>query len=208
LSENNNRFPRWGKLRTIILPPDLRYFDKSIQNFSKIHVVQRIRKNDRIRTFCFCLCFRVYLQECADPTYSFSETQRPKLSHLLCVKPDSQLVQRSTVDGFIFLAPADFYKDFAADLPSEQAQFESRSEILTAAKVFTAPMTAAAWKTKPSWAIVAAADRIINPDLDRWYYTRAHSHAIELDGASHSVYESRPKEVAAVIEDAAQKAQN
>ena len=115
---------------------------------------------------------------------------------------------KKTADGFTFLAPADFYKDLAADLPSEQAEFESRSEILTAAKVFTAPMTAAAWKTKPSWAIVAGADRIINPDLERWYYTRAHSHTIELDGASHSVYESRPKEVAAVIEDAAQKAQN
>jgi pimeloyl-ACP methyl ester carboxylesterase len=115
---------------------------------------------------------------------------------------------KKTADGFTFLAPADFYKDFAADLPSEQAEFESRSEIPTAAKVFTAPITAAAWKTKPSWAIVAGADRIINPDLERWYYTRAHSHTIELDGASHSVYESRPKEVAAVIEDAAQKAQN
>jgi hypothetical protein len=65
----------------------------------------------------------------------------------------------------------------------------------------------AAWKTKPSWAIVAAADRIINPDLERMYYKRAHSHMIELEGASHSVYESRPKEVAAVIEAAAQHAQ-
>ncbi len=69
-------------------------------------------------------------------------------------------------------------------------------------------MTAAAWKTKPSWAIVATADRIINPNLERWYYARAHSHAIELAGASHSVYESHPKEVAAIIEDAAQKSQN
>jgi pimeloyl-ACP methyl ester carboxylesterase len=115
---------------------------------------------------------------------------------------------RKTADGFTFLAPADFYQDFAADLPHEQAEFESRSEILTAAKVFTAPITAAAWKTKPSWVIVAGADRIINPDLERWYYARAHSHTIELDGASHSVYESRPKEVAAVIEEAAQNYQN
>src|SRR5271166_2763601 len=57
---------------------------------------------------------------------------------------------KETADGFTFLAPADFYKDFAADLPREQAEFESRSEILTAAKVFTAPMAAVAWKTKPS----------------------------------------------------------
>jgi pimeloyl-ACP methyl ester carboxylesterase len=111
-----------------------------------------------------------------------------------------------TADGFTFLDPADFYMDFAADLPREQAEFQSRSQILTAAKVFTTPMTAAAWKTKPSWAIVAGADKIINPELERWYYVRAHSHTIELEGASHSVYESRPKEVAAVIEDAAQHA--
>jgi len=115
---------------------------------------------------------------------------------------------KKTADGFTFLDPANFYRDFAADLPREQAEFESRSQILTAAKVFTAPMTVAAWKTKPSWAIVAGADRIINPDLERWYYARAHSHVIVLDGASHSVYESRPKEVAAVIEEAAQKSQN
>jgi pimeloyl-ACP methyl ester carboxylesterase len=114
---------------------------------------------------------------------------------------------KKTADGFTFLDPADFYPDFAADLPREQAEFESRSQILTAAKVFTAPMTAAAWKTKPSWGIVAAADKIINPDLERWYYARAHAHTTELEGASHSVYESRPKEVAAVIEDAAQHAQ-
>jgi pimeloyl-ACP methyl ester carboxylesterase len=49
---------------------------------------------------------------------------------------------RKTADGFTFLAPADFYQDFAADLPREQAESESRSEILTAAKVFMEPMTA------------------------------------------------------------------
>jgi pimeloyl-ACP methyl ester carboxylesterase len=51
--------------------------------------------------------------------------------------------------------------------------------------------------------IVAGADRIINPDLERWYAKRANSHTTELAGASHSVYESRPNEVAAVIEKAA-----
>jgi pimeloyl-ACP methyl ester carboxylesterase len=112
----------------------------------------------------------------------------------------------TTADGFTFLNPADFYQDFAADLPRDQADFESRSQVLTAAQVFNTPLTAAAWKTRPSWAIVAGADRIINPDLERWYYARAHSHTTELNGASHSVYESRPNEVAAVIEDAAQHA--
>jgi pimeloyl-ACP methyl ester carboxylesterase len=115
---------------------------------------------------------------------------------------------KKTADGFTFLDPTDFQRDFAADLPIKQAEFESRSQSPTAAKVFNSPMTAAAWKTKPSWAIVAEADRIINPDLERMYYARAHSHTIELKGASHSVYESRPEEVAALIELAAQHAMN
>ena len=60
---------------------------------------------------------------------------------------------------------------------------------------------------KPSWALVADADKIINPDLERLYAARAHSHVVVVKGASHSVYESRPKEVAALIEEAAQKSQ-
>jgi pimeloyl-ACP methyl ester carboxylesterase len=111
-----------------------------------------------------------------------------------------------TDDGFTFLNPADFYGLFAPDLPREQAEFESRSQVLAAAEVFTTPLTAAAWKTKPSWGVVALGDKIINPDLEKWYYARAHSHTIEIPGASHSVYESHPKQVAAVIEEAAHKA--
>jgi pimeloyl-ACP methyl ester carboxylesterase len=114
---------------------------------------------------------------------------------------------RSTPDGFTFLNRTDFALDFAPDLPNGQADFEARSQMLTAAKVFSAPITAAAWRTKPSWAIVADADMIINPNLERMYYARAHSHVTELRGASHSVYESEPKRVAAVIEDAAKNAQ-
>ncbi|SEE95022.1 Pimeloyl-ACP methyl ester carboxylesterase [Burkholderia sp. WP9] len=113
---------------------------------------------------------------------------------------------RKTDDGYTYLNPADFPKDFAADLPLKTATFESNAQILTAAKVFSTPLTAAAWTTKPSWGIVAADDKIINPDLERWYYARAHSHTTVIPGASHSVYESRPKEVAAVIEDAARHA--
>jgi pimeloyl-ACP methyl ester carboxylesterase len=79
---------------------------------------------------------------------------------------------------------------------------------LAAAKVFSTPLTAAAWKTKPSWGIVAGNDQIINPDLERWYYARAKSHTTEINGASHSVYESHPSEVAAVIADAARTAQD
>jgi pimeloyl-ACP methyl ester carboxylesterase len=55
--------------------------------------------------------------------------------------------------------------------------------------------------------IVATKDRTINPELERWYAARAKSHTTEIEGASHSVYASRPKEVAAVIEEAANHVQ-
>jgi pimeloyl-ACP methyl ester carboxylesterase len=71
--------------------------------------------------------------------------------------------------------------------------------------VFTAQIPDPAWKIKPSWYMVAKADKIINPDLERMYAARAHAHTVEIDGASHSVYESHPQEVAALIEQAAQQ---
>jgi pimeloyl-ACP methyl ester carboxylesterase len=115
---------------------------------------------------------------------------------------------KKTPDEFAYLNPADFPKLFAPDLPRERAEFSALSQVLAAAKVFATPLTVAAWKTKPSWGIVAGNDQIINPDLERWYYARAKSHTTEIKGASHSVYESHPEEVAAVIADAARNAQN
>ncbi len=122
--------------------------------------------------------------------------------------PSAAKAPKKTPDGFLFLDPDHFFEDFAADLPREQAEFEAHSQMFTAAKVFTTPVTNPAWKVKPSWALVATADRIINPDLERMYAKRAHSHKVEVQGASHSVYESRPQEVAALIEEAAQHALN
>jgi hypothetical protein len=54
---------------------------------------------------------------------------------------------------------------------------------------------------------LASDDKIINPELERWYYARAKGHTIEIKGASHAVYESHAKEVAAVITGAARNAQ-
>ena len=70
-----------------------------------------------------------------------------------------------------------------------------------------AVITSAAWRTKPSWMVVAGADRTINPELERRYARRANSHPIEVPGASHAAYASHPKEVAAAIEDAAMHTQ-
>jgi pimeloyl-ACP methyl ester carboxylesterase len=113
---------------------------------------------------------------------------------------------KTTPDGFTYIDPAQFHELFAADLPDDRAAFMARSQVLNFADNFNAVITTAAWKTKPSWMLVAGADRVINPDLERWYAARAHSHTVEVSGASHAVYVSRPKEVAALIEEAASHA--
>jgi len=82
----------------------------------------------------------------------------------------------------------------------------ARLQVMNNADNFKAVITIPAWRSKPSWMLVAGADRTINPDLERWYATRANSHKVEVSGASHAVYASRPKEVAAVIEKAASQA--
>jgi pimeloyl-ACP methyl ester carboxylesterase len=113
---------------------------------------------------------------------------------------------KKTADGFTYLDPAQFHEYFAADLSAEQAAFMARSQVLNLADNFKAVITTAAWRSKPSWMLVATNDRTINPDLERWYAERAKSHKVEVEGASHSVYVSKPKEVAALIEEAASHA--
>jgi pimeloyl-ACP methyl ester carboxylesterase len=66
---------------------------------------------------------------------------------------------KKTPDDFTYLNPADFPKLFAPDLPLARAEFAARSQVLAAAKVFSTPLSAAAWRTKPSWGIVAGDDR-------------------------------------------------
>jgi pimeloyl-ACP methyl ester carboxylesterase len=113
---------------------------------------------------------------------------------------------KKTTDGFSYLDPAQFHEYFAADLPAEQAAFMARSQVFNYADNFNAVITTPAWRSKPSWMLVPTKDRTINPDLERWYAARAKSHVTEVSGASHCVYVSRPKEVAAVIEEAASHA--
>jgi pimeloyl-ACP methyl ester carboxylesterase len=114
---------------------------------------------------------------------------------------------KKTADGFTYLDPAQFHEYFAADLSPEFAALMAGSQVFNAADNFKAVITTAAWRNKSSWMLVAMKDRAINPDLERWYAERANSHKIEVAGASHAVYVSRPKEVAALIEEAATHAQ-
>lgn len=114
---------------------------------------------------------------------------------------------KKTADGFDYLDPAQFHEYFAADLPAEQAAFMAHSQVLINDANFHGVITTPAWKSKPSWMLVPTKDRTINPELERWYATRAKSHKIEVPGASHAVYVSHPKDVAALIEQAATHAE-
>ncbi|MEJ8570670.1 alpha/beta hydrolase [Microbaculum marinum] len=108
-----------------------------------------------------------------------------------------------TPDGFTYLYPPAFLKLFAVGLPDEQATFQARSQVMANKEIFRSPMTVAAWRDKPTWGIVAGDDRIISPDLERFYYERAQADWSVVPGASHSVYQTHWVEVAGVIAAAA-----
>lgn len=107
--------------------------------------------------------------------------------------------------GYLQVKPEAFPEDFAADAPKPLARFMAISQVPISTEAFGAEATVAAWSQKPSYAVVAQQDRMINPDLERFMTQRAKSHTIELPG-SHAIFLSHPKEVAALIEQAANAA--
>jgi pimeloyl-ACP methyl ester carboxylesterase len=109
-----------------------------------------------------------------------------------------------TADGYLLVDQASFPADFAADLPLLDARFMALSQVPWNAKIVKTPITAPAWKTKPSYGIVARQDRMINPDLERAMYAHAKAKVTEIDG-SHAVFISKPRAVADVIEQAARE---
>ena len=114
---------------------------------------------------------------------------------------------KSTDDGYFYIDPAVFAADFAADVPPAKAAFMAESQVLFSADSFTSPVKTPAWKSKPSWYMVATADRCINPDQERMMAKRANAMTIEVD-SSHVAYMSHPKETAKLIEEAATSAQS
>lgn len=109
---------------------------------------------------------------------------------------------KQTDDGYFYIDPAVFHADFAADLPEAQAAFRAESQVLISADSFTTPVKTPAWKSKPTWYMVATADRSINPDQERMMAKRANAKTIEVN-SSHVAYISHPKETAKLIEEAA-----
>jgi pimeloyl-ACP methyl ester carboxylesterase len=105
---------------------------------------------------------------------------------------------RPDAAGFLYLTPEGVAKDFAQDLPAAQTKVMAVTQGPIFAKTFDEKVSKAAWKSKPSWFIVAEKDRMIQPDLERAMAKKINAKITALP-TSHVAMQSRPNDVAAVI---------
>jgi pimeloyl-ACP methyl ester carboxylesterase len=109
------------------------------------------------------------------------------------------------LDGFLFLDREKFAHSFAADLPAADAAFMADSQVPWGVEALRGAVTVPAWRSKPSWYLVASDDRMIPPPAQRAMSERAGSTVVEAAG-SHSIYISQPRATAGLIEQASQRA--
>jgi pimeloyl-ACP methyl ester carboxylesterase len=107
-------------------------------------------------------------------------------------------------DGYLSLDRAKFAASFAADLPKEKADFMANSQVPWGLEALNGAISEPAWKTKPSWYLVATDDKMIPPPAQQFMSKRAASTVVEVRG-SHAVYVSKPEAVAALIKQAAKR---
>lgn len=105
-------------------------------------------------------------------------------------------------DGFATIPADRFHSAFAADSTPAQAAVMAAIQGPIATAAFGEKVTAAAWKKLPSWFLVSTADRVINPDLQRWEAERIGAHVVPVTG-SHTAFVAHPAVVAKALEDAA-----
>jgi pimeloyl-ACP methyl ester carboxylesterase len=107
-----------------------------------------------------------------------------------------------TPHKYFFIPVARFRETYAADVSPSDAQFMADSQQQLAEKALGATVSVAAWRTKPSYAILTTQDHVVSPQLQRWMYQRSNAKVTEVN-ASHAVFISQPAIVAQVIETAA-----
>jgi len=112
---------------------------------------------------------------------------------------------RPAGDGYLTLTTKGVMEDFAPDLPVPQRRLIAATQGATNSAVFGAKVTNAAWKTKPTWYVVAANDRMIQPDLERKFAKTMNAKTLTLP-SSHVAMLSHPAEVAKLIIEAARTA--
>ena len=108
-------------------------------------------------------------------------------------------------DGFLFLDREKFAESFAADVPAELAAFMADSQVPWGLEALNGAVGEPAWRSRPSWYLVASDDRMIPPPAQRAMSERAGATVIEAPG-SHSIYVSQPRAVAELIARAAREA--
>ncbi|PMR61740.1 alpha/beta hydrolase [Verrucosispora sp. ts21] len=102
----------------------------------------------------------------------------------------------------LYVDPAAFHKHFAADVPAKVARLMAATQRPAATTALETKATVAAWRTIPSWALIATEDRAIPLATQRFMARRAGSHTVEVK-ASHAVTVSQPDRVAKLITQAA-----
>jgi pimeloyl-ACP methyl ester carboxylesterase len=112
---------------------------------------------------------------------------------------------RPDAEGYLTLTRKGVFENFAPDLPAAQKKLIFATQGATNSSVFGAKVANAAWKTKPSWYVVATNDRMIQPDLERKFAKAMKAKTIELP-TSHVPMLSRPADVAKLIIEAAKTA--
>ncbi len=105
-------------------------------------------------------------------------------------------------DGLLLLDRSKFAASFAGDVDEELAKFMADSQVPWGVDALQGTISHPAWKTKPSWYLVAQDDRMIPPAAQREMSKRAGATVVEAPG-SHAVYVSQPEAVADLIERAA-----
>ncbi|TCT02637.1 pimeloyl-ACP methyl ester carboxylesterase [Aquabacter spiritensis] len=116
-----------------------------------------------------------------------------------------EFVLESHDDGFGFVKPENFKSGFAADATDADAAFMRDSQVPIAMSVFGTKLTQAAWRAKPSWAVIATDDKAFDQRMLHHMAKRIGATVIEVP-ASHAVFMTQPKLVADVIDQAAQSA--
>jgi pimeloyl-ACP methyl ester carboxylesterase len=101
-------------------------------------------------------------------------------------------------DGFLFLDREKFHDSFAADVSADEAAFMADSQVPWGVGALSGTNSEPAWRTKPSWYLVATEDRMIPPPAQRSMSERAGSTVEEVAG-SHAIYVSQPAAVADLI---------
>lgn len=107
-------------------------------------------------------------------------------------------------DGFLFLDRTKFAAAFAADLNPQAASFMADSQVPWGVAALTGAVTRAAWRSKPSYYLVAMQDHMIPVVAQRSMAERAGATVVEVPG-SHAIYVSKPEDVAALIRRAAKE---